>query len=389
MRLSKQTKDKIRALPIISVADKLGMHLYGMGKLNRRCVCPFHDDHAPSLHLNATKNIFKCFSCGKGGDVIGLVMQVENLKYLDACQWLINKFNITVIEETNTKLLSSNTNLTNQTNKKFSNWLSPSGRRAEPSQILDKNKSVQSVSSVVDKKEISVNSVVSVCPLPSDLIPLEVLKKSRSIGSLFCQSLLSCSYLDYEQLRHAAQQYQLGVSRDGGVVFWQIDELQRIRTGKIMYYNTDCHRIKSRNPTWVHTLLKRQLPTDYTLHRCLFGQHLLNGKAPGATVCVVESEKTAVICSERIPDCLWLACGGLQMFSPEMLAPLVDYKVVIFPDTDLTGDTYRRWADIALQASKLYKFRYPLRVSRLLEDHASQDQKQRKIDLADFLFAHG
>ena len=98
MKLSKQTKDKIRALPIISVAEKLGMHLYGMGKLNRRCVCPFHDDHEPSLHLNATKNIFKCFSCGKGGDVIGLVMQVENLKYLDACQWLINEFQITLID---------------------------------------------------------------------------------------------------------------------------------------------------------------------------------------------------------------------------------------------------------------------------------------------------
>ena len=354
MKLSKQTKDKIRALPIISVADKLGMHLYGMGKLNRRCVCPFHDDHAPSLHLNATKNIFKCFSCGKGGDVIGLVMQVKNLKYLDACQWLMKEYNIT------------NTDLPDPTDISAFSAIS-----------AGQNSSVPSVSSVVKN-----SSVVS----SSDLIPLEVLKKSRSIGSLFCQSLLSCSYLDYEQLRHAAQQYQLGVSRDGGVVFWQIDELQRIRTGKIMYYQTDCHRIKSRNPTWVHTLLKRKLPADYTLHRCLFGQHLLSGKAPGAIVCVVESEKTAVICSERIPDCLWLACGGLQMFSPEMLAPLVDYKVVIFPDTDPTGDTYRHWADIALQASKLYQFRYPLRISNLLELHATPDQKQRKIDLVDYLF---
>ena len=74
------------------------------------------------------------------------------------------------------------------------------------------------------------------------------------------------------------------------------------------------------------------------------------------------------------------------MFSPEMLAPLVDYKVVIFPDTDPTGDTYRRWADIALQATKLYQFHYPLRISRLLEDHATVSQKRRKIDLADFIF---
>ena len=364
MKLSKITKDEIHALPIISVADKLGMHLYGMGKLNRRCVCPFHDDHAPSLHLNATKNIFKCFSCGKGGDVIGLVMQVENLKYLDACQWLMKEFNVNVVEDYQPTAGNSS---------KFNSKLNNSGTNSE------KSPSKAGFQSVVEN-----SSVVS----PSDLIPIEVLKKSRSISSLFCQSLLSCSYLDYEQLRHAAQQYQLGVSRNGGVVFWQIDELQRIRTGKIMYYQTDCHRIKSRNPTWVHTLLKRQLPQDYTLHRCLFGQHLLSGKAPGATVCVVESEKTAVICSERLPDSLWLACGGLQMFSPEMLAPLVDYKVVIFPDTDPTGDTYRRWADIALQATKLYQFHYPLRISRLLEDHTTVSQKRRKIDLADYLFEH-
>ena len=95
MKLGKEKKDEIRALSIIKVAERLGMKLYGMGKVNRRCMCPFHDDHQPSLHLNATKNIFKCFSCGKGGDVIGLVMQHENLKYLDACQWLMKEFNIT------------------------------------------------------------------------------------------------------------------------------------------------------------------------------------------------------------------------------------------------------------------------------------------------------
>ncbi|MCR4836860.1 MAG: hypothetical protein K5899_10865 [Bacteroidaceae bacterium] len=48
------------------------MTLYGTGQICRRCLCPLHDDHHPSLHLNAPRNIFKCFSCGKGGDVISL-----------------------------------------------------------------------------------------------------------------------------------------------------------------------------------------------------------------------------------------------------------------------------------------------------------------------------
>lgn len=343
MKLSKETKDDIRAVSIIKVAEKLGMKLYGMGKVNRRCMCPFHDDHQPSLHLNATKNIFKCFSCGKGGDVIGLVMQVENLKYMEACEWIMNEFSIVSHTES-----------------------------TESTEIL----SVSSGQSVVETPETT--SIVALSP--------KLVKQARSTSSVFCQSLLSCGYMTYDQLRHAAEQYLLGVSKDGGVVFWQIDEQQRIRTGKVMYYQTDCHRIKSRNPTWVHSLLKRQLPEGWALHRCLFGQHLLSGKAPVATVCVVESEKTAVICSEQIADCLWLACGGLQMFSAPMLQPLVDYKVVIFPDTDATGDTFRQWQSIALDAQKQYQFKYPIRVSNLLESKATPEQKARKIDIADYLF---
>ena len=74
------------------------------------------------------------------------------------------------------------------------------------------------------------------------------------------------------------------------------------------------------------------------------------------------------------------------MFSAEMLQPLTDYKVIIFPDTDSTGDAFRLWSQVALEAQRLYKFRYPLRVSPLLESHASPDQKSRKIDLVDFLY---
>lgn len=189
-------------------------------------------------------------------------------------------------------------------------------------------------------------------------------------------------------MQHAASRYKLGLSKDGAVVFWQIDEKNRVRTGKLMYYQPDCHRIKSKNPTWVHTLMQSTLPSGFELHRCLFGLHLLTpsiSPQPSA-ICIVESEKTAVICSELKPDCLWLACGGLQMFSAEMLAPLVDYKIILFPDTDTTGETYNKWKDIATQALKLYQFKYPLRISSLLESEASPSQKSRKIDIVDFLF---
>ena len=103
-------------------------------------------------------------------------------------------------------------------------------------------------------------------------------------------------------------------------------------------------------------------------------------------IAIVESEKSAVILSEKFPDFVWLSCGGLQMFKPQLLEPLTPHRIIIFPDTDEKGETFRQWNETALEAQRLYEFRYPLRVSPLLEQNATKDQKQRKIDLVDYLF---
>lgn len=47
-------------------------------------VCPFHDDHSPSMHISTDKQIFKCFSCGAGGDVFGFVSRIDNLTFPEA-----------------------------------------------------------------------------------------------------------------------------------------------------------------------------------------------------------------------------------------------------------------------------------------------------------------
>ncbi|MFR4830952.1 MAG: CHC2 zinc finger domain-containing protein, partial [Campylobacter upsaliensis] len=43
------------------------------------CVCPFHDDRNPSLHINTQKNFYHCFGCGAGGDVFKFVMDFERV----------------------------------------------------------------------------------------------------------------------------------------------------------------------------------------------------------------------------------------------------------------------------------------------------------------------
>jgi len=358
MKISDETLRKIHDISIVTVADKLGIKLYGMGDENRKACCPYHEDQHPSLHFSTKRGCFKCFVCGAKGDAIKLVQDQENLSFTEACEWIIKECNIIVTDDKPISALSA---------------LS-----------AGQQKSVKSVSSVVEKKEpVSPEVPKSVIPLNSELVT-----KSLSLNSEFCKSVVSAGYLTDAQLSSAVSRYRLGATKDGGVIFWEIDAQQQVHTGKIMYYQSDCHRDKSHTPTWVHSLMKSQLPANYELQHCLFGLHLLTSDLshqPSA-VCIVESEKTAVIMSEIIPEFLWLSCGGLQMFKPELLAPLVNHKVVVFPDTDETGEAYKQWLTVLQQATKLYPFKHPLRISRLLEDHATVSQKQRKIDILDFLF---
>lgn len=222
---------------------------------------------------------------------------------------------------------------------------------------------------------------------PCDERPLW--QRRLSADSTFCRAVAAAGYLTREQMLRAALRYRLGCSRDGGVIFWQIDQMGHIWDGKIMYYRPDCHRDHDRHPNWVSHLLKVHYGCQHldipTAH-CLFGLHLLRAEAGGAVIAVVESEKTAVIMSELFPDSLWLATGGLRELSPVKLLPLRHYRVVLFPDTDEHHQAYSLWYETAQKA--LHDYGVRCMVSPLLELQASPEQKAAKIDLADLRFAN-
>ena len=259
---------------------------------------------------------------------------------------------------------------------------------------------------------------------PKDMRPMW--QKRLSTESVFCQALVSNGYLTEAQMQRAAQRYRIGRSRDGGVIFWQIDEHEVLRDGKIMYYHDDCHRDHNHKPTWTSFLLRKagQLPEDWRSEHCLFGLHLLFEEGGGRNeegdyskhykwtpaddstctnpaarnispsslltppssknIAVVESEKTAVIMSEVRPDCIWMATGGKTELTVAKLKPLQGRRVILFPDTDTDGTAYREWYELAEAAGDV--FGQPFTVSSFLEQQATPSQKQRKIDIADFFF---
>ena len=96
--ISKETKDKILAaadiVEVISEFVKLkkrGANYVGL--------CPFHNEKTPSFTVSPIKGIFKCFGCGKAGDVVTFIMEHEKLTYPEALRYLARKYGIE-IEET-------------------------------------------------------------------------------------------------------------------------------------------------------------------------------------------------------------------------------------------------------------------------------------------------
>ena len=61
-------------------------------------LCPFHNERTPSFYVSPARGICKCFSCGKGGNPVGFIMEHEQMTYPEALRWLAKKYNIEIKE---------------------------------------------------------------------------------------------------------------------------------------------------------------------------------------------------------------------------------------------------------------------------------------------------
>ena len=217
-------------------------------------------------------------------------------------------------------------------------------------------------------------------------VPIHYMEKSKSVQSnffRFLSTLLGNYYgsKSQEVLNRLLDEYCLGATRDGAVIFWQIDKNSNVRTGKVMQYNPeDGHRIKTEQGAainWIHSILKKQkvLPEDWQLSQCLFGEHLLS-LHPDKVVVLVESEKSAIIGSAIFPDYVWLATGGKSQMKEDKLRVLSERTVLLFPD----ADGYAEWKQRAESMTYCKAI-----VSDLIEKHATPKQKADHIDIADWI----
>ena len=90
-----EDEDIVRVREATDLADLIGSHLQ-LKRVGRRSVglCPFHNEKTPSFNVNAELGFYKCFGCGKSGDAITFVREIEHLDFVGAVEMLANKAGI-------------------------------------------------------------------------------------------------------------------------------------------------------------------------------------------------------------------------------------------------------------------------------------------------------
>lgn len=182
----------------------------------------------------------------------------------------------------------------------------------------------------------------------------------------------------------AVEAYKIGTSKrwPGSNIFWQIDEGHKIRSGKIMLYDSSTGKRQNKN-SWVHSVLKLE---DFNLNQCLFGAHLIRSEPMYKPVAIVESEKTAIIASILKPDFIWLATGGKAGLKVGKFKYLSDRDIILFPDLTKPGDKfncYEMWTNFAKQLTDDLPG-VSIQVSNYLETRATVEEKIQALDIADY-----
>lgn len=315
---------------------------------NYMALCPFHEDrHMGSFVISPRKNMCSCFSCGIRYDSVAFLMNYgQGMSYPDALRWLASKFCIPIAGEEPLKLTP-----------------------AQPRQPLPE--------------------------LPTLTMPMGWVREKLAINSKVENPLIgwlrALPWQDGEErdmLEMWLRLYGVGTSdaeaTRGWTIWWQIDERNNVRTGKLMKYQADGHRDKASryNFNFVHSMLLKAgkwSAEQYDARPCMFGLHLLDC-FPEAEVCIVESEKSAIIAQTLSTPGkkLFMATGSKGSLTRVKIQPLIDRKrwIIVYPDVDGLEEWTERVKLIGYER---------MSVTKVVRQMYSPTLDSPKADIADIL----
>ncbi len=179
-----------------------------------------------------------------------------------------------------------------------------------------------------------------------------------------------------DEIQDALKMYCVGTF-DDYACFPSIDRLNRVCRAKLMRFNRATgKRLKGEYDT-SSLPAKLKLKADFNYKQVFFGEHLLQ-KYPNKPIAIVESEKSAIIGSLCFPEFVWLGSNSKSWLKSERLQRLDNRQIVLYPD----ADGFDLWQSVASDAQRQG---LTIKVSRLIENHATDEQKANGYDLADYL----
>jgi hypothetical protein len=244
--------------------------------------------------------------------------------------------------------------------------------------------------------------------LKRSFIPVEVLNLTR-VGyeqNVFIQNLLTRVAFPFEvqDIEKVVSLYHLGTVqngyRSGGNTFPFIDAKGNVRAVQVKQFDEQNHttgtdflhsiieKHHTRNnkplPEWLEAYNKNETKVS-----CLFGEHLLR-KYPHNPIALVEAPKTAIYGTlyfgtpEQPENLLWLAVYNLSSLNLNKCKALEGRNVYLFPDLSKDGKAFDLWSNKANEIQKHLQGTH-FQVSDLLEQLATEQDKEQGKDLADYL----
>jgi hypothetical protein len=215
-------------------------------------------------------------------------------------------------------------------------------------------------------------------PKSFDVIPPEHLK--ATLGNYdrnaFVQFLFNLFPDCSDEIQAVLSLYFVGTYQDY-TSFPSIDRLNRICRAKLIRFNqTTGKRLKGDNDT-SSLPAKLKLKENFQYKQIFFGEHLL-AKYPNKTICIVESEKTAIVASLCFPEFVWLGSNSKTWLKAERIKRLGNRQIILYPD----ADGFDLWQGIASEARTQG---LNVKASALIQNHATDEQKANGYDLADYL----
>lgn len=192
----------------------------------------------------------------------------------------------------------------------------------------------------------------------------------------FVQFLLNLFPDCADGVQDVLKMYFVGTYEDY-TCFPYIDRLNRICKAKLIRFNPATgKRLKGEYDT-SSLVRKLKLKEDFKYKQIFFGEHLLK-KYSDKPVAIVEAEKTAVIASLCFPEFIWLGSNSKSWLKYERLKSLENRQIILYPD----ADGFNLWQEKATVAQRLGS---TIKVSSLIENNATDEQKANGYDLADYL----